>query len=58
MDVGVRSSNDIYDPIGQVSRKIVDERWSPYSRGSNQSALAGWWLDPLQGSDFTFVSNI
>jgi Fe-S cluster biosynthesis and repair protein YggX len=37
MDVGVRSSNDIYDPIGQVgwkhwvSRKIVEERWSPYS---------------------------
>jgi hypothetical protein len=36
MDVGVRSSNDIYDSIGQVgwkhwvSRKIVDERWSPY----------------------------
>jgi hypothetical protein len=33
MDVGVRSSNDIYDPVGQVgwlSRKIVDERWSPY----------------------------
>jgi hypothetical protein len=32
MDVGVRSSNDIYDPIGKVgwlhwvSRKIVDER--------------------------------
>jgi hypothetical protein len=36
MEVGVRSS--IYDPIGQVgwlhwvSRKIVDERWSPNSR--------------------------
>jgi hypothetical protein len=36
MDVGVRSSNNIYDPIGQVgwqhwvSRKVVDERWSPY----------------------------
>jgi hypothetical protein len=35
MDVGVRSSSDIYDPIGQVgwlhwvSRKIVDERFSP-----------------------------
>jgi hypothetical protein len=37
MDVGVRSSNDIYDPIAQVgwlrwvSRKIVDEKWSPCS---------------------------
>jgi hypothetical protein len=36
MDVGVRSSNNIYDPIGQVgwqhwvSCKVVDERWSPY----------------------------
>jgi hypothetical protein len=36
MDVSVRSSSDIYDPIGQVgwlhwvSRKIVGERWSPY----------------------------
>jgi hypothetical protein len=29
MDVGVRSSNDIYDPIGQVSGKIVDERRHP-----------------------------
>jgi hypothetical protein len=41
MDVGVRSSNDIYDPIGQVGwvpRKIVDERWSPYIRAMMQAA--------------------
>jgi hypothetical protein len=44
MDVGVRSSNDNYDPIGQVgwshrvSRKIVDERWSPYL-GPTQSPI-------------------
>jgi hypothetical protein len=41
MGVGVRSSNDIYDPIRQVgwqhwvSRKIVDEWWSPYARTQN-----------------------
>jgi hypothetical protein len=47
MDVGVRSSNDIYDPIGQVGwlhwvfHKIVDERWSPYSQQiiANKTAI-------------------